>query len=102
MKSLRKITTGAAALALPAFALCLWAQAATAPSPEQGSEPKSGATQTNSSSQRDAQGDAQTRIRVNTSLVVLPVTVKDRSGNLVPDLQRNEFRVFEDNIEQKI
>jgi len=49
-----------------------------------------------------AQSDAQTRIRVNTSLVVLPVTVKDRAGNLVADLQRNEFRVFEDNIEQKI
>ena len=49
-----------------------------------------------------AQSDAQTRIRVNTSLVVLPVTVKDRTGNLVADLQRNEFRVFEDNIEQKI
>jgi Ca-activated chloride channel family protein len=35
-------------------------------------------------------------------LVILPVTVKDRSGNLVPDLRRDEFRVFEDNVEQKI
>lgn len=41
-------------------------------------------------------------IRVSTSLVVLPVTVKDRSGNLVADLKRDEFRVFEDNIEQKV
>jgi Ca-activated chloride channel homolog len=46
--------------------------------------------------------DAQAKISVNTSLVVLPVTVKDRSGNLVPDLRREEFRVFEDNVEQKI
>ena len=46
--------------------------------------------------------DAQAKITVNTSLVVLPVTVKDRSGNLVPDLRRDEFRVFEDNVEQKI
>ena len=39
---------------------------------------------------------------MNSNLVILPVTVKDRSGNLVPDLRRDEFRVFEDNIEQKI
>lgn len=46
--------------------------------------------------------EAQAKITVNTNLVVLPVTVKDHSGNLVPDLRRDEFRVFEDNIEQKI
>src|ERR1700741_4692535 len=33
--------------------------------------------------------EAQAKITVNTSLVVLPVTVKDRSGNLVPDLRRD-------------
>ncbi len=41
-------------------------------------------------------------IRTVTTTVVVPVTVKDRSGNLVPDLRRDEFRVFEDNIEQEI
>jgi VWFA-related protein len=41
-------------------------------------------------------------IRVTTNVVVVPVTVKDRSGNLVPDLRRDEFRVFEDNVEQEI
>ncbi len=46
--------------------------------------------------------DAQARITVNSRLVILPVTVKDRSGELVPDLRRDEFRVFEDNVEQKI
>jgi VWFA-related protein len=39
---------------------------------------------------------------VNSSLVVLPVTVKDGAGRLVPDLQRNEFRVLEDDVEQRI
>ena len=48
------------------------------------------------------QSEAQTKISVNSSLVILPVTVKDRSGNLVPDLHRDEFRVFEDNVEQNI
>jgi Ca-activated chloride channel homolog len=46
--------------------------------------------------------DARAKISVNSNLVILPVTVKDRSGNLVPDLRRDEFRVFEDNVEQKI
>jgi VWFA-related protein len=46
--------------------------------------------------------DTQARITVNSNLVILPVTVKDRSGELVPDLRRDEFRVFEDNVEQHI
>jgi len=41
-------------------------------------------------------------IRVITETVVVPVTVKDRSGNLVPDLRKDEFRIFEDSIEQEI
>jgi Ca-activated chloride channel homolog len=44
----------------------------------------------------------QTRIRIPVNQVVVPVTVKDRSGNLVADLRRDEFRIFEDNIEQRI
>ena len=44
----------------------------------------------------------QAPIRITTSTVVVPVTVKDRNGNLVPDLRRDEFRVFEDNIEQEV
>jgi len=34
--------------------------------------------------------------------VFLPVTVKDSEGRLVPDLTRNEFRVLDDNVEQRI
>ena len=48
------------------------------------------------------QTDAPTVIRLNPTLVVLPVTVKDRSGTLVPDIRKDEFRVFEDNVEQQI
>jgi VWFA-related protein len=46
--------------------------------------------------------DARAKITVNANLVVLPVTVKDRYGRLVPDLGKDEFRVFEDNVEQRI
>lgn len=49
-----------------------------------------------------AQTETPGRIRTRTELVVVPVTVKDRQGNLVPDLRREEFRVFDNNVEQQI
>jgi Ca-activated chloride channel homolog len=48
------------------------------------------------------QSDAQNKIRINSELVVLPVTVKDAWGELVPDLQPSEFRIFDDGIEQSL
>lgn len=49
-----------------------------------------------------AQSDSQATIRRRSELVVVPVTVKDDQGKLVSDLGQDEFRIFEDNIEQKI
>ncbi len=49
-----------------------------------------------------AQQPQQPGIRVQVNQVVVPVTVKDGSGNLVPDLNKGDFRVFEDNVEQRI
>src|ERR1700720_63716 len=46
--------------------------------------------------------DAQTKIRVNSELVILPVTVKNQFGELVPDLEQSDFRVFDENVEQSI
>jgi len=46
--------------------------------------------------------DPRARIRTTVSLVVVPVTVKDSAGELVTDLGPNDFRVFEDGIEQPI
>src|SRR5260370_37652270 len=45
--------------------------------------------------------DPRARIRTTVSLVIVPVTVKDGAGELVNDLQQNEFRIFEDGIEQQ-
>ena len=70
-----------------AAASCLFAQSTSAPSP---TDP------TNSAS------EAQNRISVNSDLVVLPVTVKNQLGDLVPDLERSEFRIFDNNVEQSI
>jgi Ca-activated chloride channel homolog len=44
----------------------------------------------------------QPTISTTTIEVVVPVTVKDRNGNLVADVKRDEFRVFEDGVEQSI
>jgi VWFA-related protein len=46
--------------------------------------------------------EARAKIIVNSNLVILPVTVKDREGRLVAGLGKDEFRVLEDNVEQRI
>jgi VWFA-related protein len=46
--------------------------------------------------------DPRARIHTTVSLVVVPVTVKDSAGELVTDLQENDFRVFDDGVEQPI
>jgi len=52
--------------------------------------------------QQTPQQGGPATIRVPVTSVIVPVTVKDGAGHLVPDLRRDEFRIFEDNIEQKI
>jgi Ca-activated chloride channel homolog len=46
--------------------------------------------------------DSQTTLKFAVNYVFLPVTVKDGAGRLVPDLTRNEFRILDDNVEQRI
>ncbi|HSE16977.1 MAG TPA: VWA domain-containing protein [Pyrinomonadaceae bacterium] len=46
--------------------------------------------------------DAGDVIRVNTTLVTIPVSVMDRDGRYVPNLQKEEFRVWEDGVEQEV
>jgi VWFA-related protein len=41
-------------------------------------------------------------ISVETTEILLPVTVRDANGELVPDLTRNDFHVFEDGIDQPL
>jgi VWFA-related protein len=41
-------------------------------------------------------------LREKVRLVIVPVTVKDRHGNLVEDLTQDDFRVFEDGRERPI
>jgi len=41
-------------------------------------------------------------VRIDTNLVTVPVSVLDRQGRLIPDLRREQFRVFENDVEQQI
>jgi Ca-activated chloride channel family protein len=101
MKSLRKIVVGSGVafivVAVTAPVIYLAAQA-----PEPAAQSPGRSEQTPRPPAAPSLSDAQARITVNSKLVILPVTVKDRSGELVPDLRRDEFRVFEDNVEQHI
>jgi VWFA-related protein len=52
-------------------------------------------------SPKQGQDNRSTIVR-RTELVIVPVTVKNRDGQLIGDLQRDEFRVYCDNVEQQI
>ncbi len=41
-------------------------------------------------------------IRVDTTLVTLPVSVTDRNGRYIPNLTKQDFRLWEDNVEQQV
>lgn len=41
-------------------------------------------------------------VRVDTTLVSLPVSVMDRDGKYIPNLGKEDFRVWEDGVEQRV
>ncbi len=45
---------------------------------------------------------SQDALRIDTTIVSVPVTVLDRSGRFVAGLQRGDFRLFENGVEQQI
>lgn len=52
--------------------------------------------------QSEQEIDPDDVISVNTTEILLPVTVRDRSGLIVSNLTRKDFRIFEDGVEQKL
>jgi Ca-activated chloride channel family protein len=46
--------------------------------------------------------DAGDIIRVDTTLVTVPVSVMDRDGRYIPNLKKEEFRIWEDGVEQDV
>jgi len=93
MKSLRKNFPLVCGLLLVVLLTQLGAQA-----PQQGTTPAA----PEQNPQSPAQPGRQGKIVFSVNQVVVPVTVKDGSGRLIADLRRDEFRIFEDNVEQRI
>ncbi|HET6891810.1 MAG TPA: VWA domain-containing protein [Pyrinomonadaceae bacterium] len=46
--------------------------------------------------------DPQDVVRITTTLVTVPVSVKDLRGKSISDLRREDFRLYEDGVEQTI
>ncbi|HVQ36117.1 MAG TPA: VWA domain-containing protein [Pyrinomonadaceae bacterium] len=46
--------------------------------------------------------DAGDVIKVNTTLVTLPVSVMDRDGRYIPNLKKEDFRLWEEGVEQDV
>ena len=78
-----------------ALAAAVIAQTQVAPAPAQ-----QDGTPSAQSTQQQAQQPSRTV--VTTNLVIVPVTVKDSHGQLVADLTRDDFHVYEDNAERRI
>lgn len=102
MKSLRKSTILAVATlaVMPLAFLSSQEPKPDTPTPVPGAQPPSQAPGTPAASGSGQAGPG--RIGISVNQVVVPVTVKDSEGRLVPDLSKDEFRIFEDNVEQRI
>ncbi len=89
MRSMKKVVTqGTAALVVCTQALLV---ALAAPAPPQEQEP--------SQQQPSAQGPV---IKSQVNLVNLFATVRDKSKRIMADLKKEDFKIYEDNQEQKV
>ncbi|HEY6188746.1 MAG TPA: VWA domain-containing protein [Pyrinomonadaceae bacterium] len=41
-------------------------------------------------------------VRIDTTLVTIPVSIRDRNGRYIPDLRKEDFRVYENGVEQEV
>jgi VWFA-related protein len=104
-----KTTLAALFLTVSLFPLNLYAQSGrktTEPKPAKGQSSKPAETSDGITTDRIASPDGETIegdvIRFDTALITVPVTVQDRYGRYVPVLRRENFRIMEDGVEQKI
>ena len=87
--------------------------AGTTDAPSQGAPPRIGGA-VNSGERQSSAGaparqtagpievDESEVIRVDTTLVTLPVSVMDRQGKYIPDLRKEDFRIYEDGVEHEV
>lgn len=56
----------------------------------------------NQPQQQPEMPDDSDTIKIDTSLVSIPVTALDRGGRYIPFLKKEDFRVYEDGVEQEV
>ena len=108
---LTSITAGIITLALGAYPALTTIQSRAAPAPHnewQGtprgplsSSPPSPSSQEQSTSQQDVP-TSQKPLEVQTTIVNVFATVRDRHNAIVGDLTKDDFKVYEDGVEQKV
>lgn len=93
----RALTSLALAI-VAALACCVFTPSALT----QGAPPGPIHLETGATPETSRPPDAAQSIRVRTSEVTAPVTVRNRSGDLVLNLTEKDFHVYDDGVEQKI
>ena len=66
------------------------------------SAPASSAQPKTTSANEESDVDEDSIIRTATSLISVPAVVMDRNGRYIPNLQKQDFRIFEDGLEQEV
>ena len=66
------------------------------------SQTSSAASGTKSTSEPAAAPDGDDVVKVDTNLITIPVSVFDRNGLYIPNLTKNDFKIYEDGKEQQI
>ena len=74
----------------------------TPPAPRQSPPGKPASGNNKPSAEEPEEVDEEGVVRVNTALVTIPVSVLDRDGKYVAGIRREEFRIYEDGVEQEI
>jgi Ca-activated chloride channel family protein len=100
------VRAAAAFLLVLVWAAGLWAQ--TPAQPRTAPVLRSGATYSNNQkeSPKPDEGsndvDEGSVVRVSTSLISVPAVVMDRNGRYIPNLKKEDFRIYEDGVEQNV
>lgn len=75
------------------------------PLPSLRNVPKNDSKTNSQTAQKDAEtvSDAEDEtIKIETNLITIPVSVFDRNGLYIPNLSKENFKIFEDGVEQQI
>src|SRR6266478_10102848 len=91
------------ALLSMAFVPALWAQTRTPPVLRSGGTYSNDQKKSeNTANAAPSEVDAGDVVRVSTSLISVPAVVMDRNGRYIPNLKKEDFRIFEDGVEQSV